>query len=115
MKKIIVSEPVYKTKLILVWDCKVSELPKLFPKIDKDFEFTDDRVGSFFENDNEQLDLIRTKHIDRMDIIVHELLHFVIAMWKRYWFDTDGGEEFYCYLMDYYYKIISKKILQHNK
>jgi hypothetical protein len=80
MKKIIVSEPVYNSKLVLVWDCKVSELPDLFPKLDKDFEFTDDRVGSFFENDDEKLDIIRTEDIKTTDIIVHELLHFVIAM-----------------------------------
>lgn len=114
MQKILVSEPIYKSKLLVVWDCKVSELPDLFPDIDSDYEYIDDRVGSYFNNDD-MPDIIWTQDIKRMDIVVHELLHFVFAKAKEYWFEVDGGEEFYCYLLDYYYAKINKKILQHNK
>ena len=125
-KTLYISEPVFKTETLLIWDCNSKELGKFLEKkhnvVDFEYKHYANADGTVIQLDNYPYRVVWFEEVKLtpywLGVVAHELAHHVVRIcnWKGIPFDgRDNNDETFAYLMDFYMKSLMDEIYKKRK
>ena len=112
-KTLYISDPIFKTDTLLIWDCTSEELGKFLEKkhnlVDFDYKHVAHADGTVIQLDSYPYRVVWFEKVKLtpywLGVVAHELTHHVVRIcsWKGIPFDgRDNNDETFAYLMDFY-------------